>query len=52
MWKSIVGSLAMIVMFFAGWPVPKVAIVAGAVLLITRRVSPQEVYRASIGACW
>jgi len=44
MWKSIVISLAMIVMFFGGWPVPKVAIVAGAVLLITRRVNPEKVY--------
>jgi Na+/H+ antiporter NhaD/arsenite permease-like protein len=35
----------MIVMFFAGWPVPKVAIVAGAVLLITRRVHPENVYQ-------
>jgi Na+/H+ antiporter NhaD/arsenite permease-like protein len=35
----------MIVMFFAGWPVPKVAIVAGAVLLITRRVRPEKVYQ-------
>jgi len=45
MWKAIVVSLAMLVMFFAGWPVPKVAILAGAVLLITRRVNPDEVYR-------
>jgi Na+/H+ antiporter NhaD/arsenite permease-like protein len=44
MWKSIVIALAMIVMFFVGWPVPKVAIEAGAVLLITRRVQPEEVY--------
>jgi Na+/H+ antiporter NhaD/arsenite permease-like protein len=44
MWKSLGIALAMIVMFFAGWPVPKVAIVAGAVLLITRRVRPQQVY--------
>jgi Na+/H+ antiporter NhaD/arsenite permease-like protein len=44
MWKSIVIALAMIVMFFVGWPVPKVAIVAGAVLLITRRVQPEKVY--------
>jgi Na+/H+ antiporter NhaD/arsenite permease-like protein len=35
----------MIVFFFAGWPVPKVAVVAGALLLITRRVKPQRVYR-------
>ncbi len=44
MWKSIAVALAMIVMFFVGWPVPKVAIVAGAVLLITRRVRPEKVY--------
>ena len=46
MWKSLAVSVAMIVMFFGGWPVPKVAIVAGAVLLITRRVDPDKVYRA------
>jgi Na+/H+ antiporter NhaD/arsenite permease-like protein len=45
MWKAIIASLAMIVMFFAGWPVPKVAVVAGAMLLITRRVNPEKVYR-------
>jgi Na+/H+ antiporter NhaD/arsenite permease-like protein len=45
MWKAIVAALAMIVMFFAGWPVPKVAVVAGALLLITRRVNPEKVYR-------
>jgi Na+/H+ antiporter NhaD/arsenite permease-like protein len=45
MWKAILISLGMIVMFFAAWPVPKVAIVAGAVLLITRRVNPEEIYR-------
>jgi Na+/H+ antiporter NhaD/arsenite permease-like protein len=45
MWKSIIASLAMIVMFFVGWPVPKVAIVTGAALLITRRVDPEKVYR-------
>ncbi len=45
MWKAIVVSVAMLVMFFAGWQVPKVAIVAGAVLLITRRVNPEEIYR-------
>ena len=46
MWKSIVAALAMIVMFFAGWPVPKVAIVTGAALLITRRVDPEKIYRS------
>jgi Na+/H+ antiporter NhaD/arsenite permease-like protein len=45
MWKAIVASVAMIVMFFSGWPVPKVAVVAGALLLITRRVNPEKVYR-------
>ena len=44
MWKSLAIALAMIAMFFVGWPVPKVAIVAGAVLLITRRVRPENVY--------
>jgi Na+/H+ antiporter NhaD/arsenite permease-like protein len=44
MWKSLAIALAMIAMFFVGWPVPKVAIVAGAVLLITRRVRPEKVY--------
>lgn len=46
MWKAIAVSLAMIAFFFAGWPVPKVAIVAGAVLLITRRINPEKVYRS------
>lgn len=45
MWKSIIAALAMIAMFFTGWPVPKVAIVTGAALLITRRVDPEKVYR-------
>ena len=45
MWKSLAVAIAMIVMFFVGWPVPKVAIVAGAVLLITRRVRPEKVYQ-------
>jgi Na+/H+ antiporter NhaD/arsenite permease-like protein len=44
MWKSIMVSLGMIVMFFAGWPVPKVAVVAGALLLINRTVDPEKVY--------
>ncbi len=44
MWKSLAVALAMIAMFFTGWPVPKVAIVAGAMLLITRRVRPENVY--------
>jgi Na+/H+ antiporter NhaD/arsenite permease-like protein len=43
--KSLAISGAMIVLFFAGWPVPKVAVVAGALLLITRRIKPERVYR-------
>ncbi|HYL78070.1 MAG TPA: anion transporter [Bryobacteraceae bacterium] len=45
MWKSLAVSVGMIVFFFAGWPVPKVALLAGAVLLVTRRVKPERVYR-------
>jgi Na+/H+ antiporter NhaD/arsenite permease-like protein len=45
MGKSVAVSAAMIVFFFAGWPVPKVAVIAGALLLITRRVKPEKVYR-------
>ncbi len=44
MWKSLAVSTGMILFFFLGWPVPKVAIVAGALLLITRRVKPEKVY--------
>jgi Na+/H+ antiporter NhaD/arsenite permease-like protein len=45
LYKSLAVSAAMIVFFFAGWPVPKVAVVAGALLLLTRRVKPEKVYR-------
>lgn len=45
LWKSLAVSIAMVAFFFAGWPVPKVALVAGAVLLVTRRVKPEKVYR-------
>jgi Na+/H+ antiporter NhaD/arsenite permease-like protein len=45
MWKSLTVSAGMIVFFFAGWPVAKVALIAGAVLLVTRRVKPEKVYR-------
>jgi Na+/H+ antiporter NhaD/arsenite permease-like protein len=45
LWKSIAASTAMIVLFFAGLPVPKVAVVAGALLLVTRRIKPERVYR-------
>jgi Na+/H+ antiporter NhaD/arsenite permease-like protein len=45
LWKSLAVSAGMIVFFFGGWPVPKVAVIAGAVLLLTRRVKPEKVYR-------
>jgi Na+/H+ antiporter NhaD/arsenite permease-like protein len=44
MWKSLAVSAAMIVFFFLGWPVPMVTLVAGALLLVTRRVKPEKVY--------
>jgi len=44
MWKSLAVAAAMLGFFVAGWPVPKVALVAGALLLLTRRVKPQKVY--------
>lgn len=45
MWKSLAASCGMIVFFFAGWPVPKVALIAGALLLVTRRLKPERIYR-------
>jgi Na+/H+ antiporter NhaD/arsenite permease-like protein len=45
LWKSLVVSAAMIAFFFAGWPVPMVALAAGALLLISRRVEPETIYR-------
>ena len=45
LWKSLAISAAMLASFFIGWPVPKVAVVAGALLLITRRLKPERVYR-------
>jgi Na+/H+ antiporter NhaD/arsenite permease-like protein len=44
MWKSLAASGIMILLFFVGWPVPKVAIVAGALLLVTRRIKPEKIY--------
>ncbi len=44
MWKSLAVTAGMLGFFVAGWPVPKVALVAGALLLLTRRVKPQKVY--------
>ncbi len=45
MWKSLAVSGGMIVFFFAGWPVPKVALMAGALQLVTRRLKPERIYR-------
>jgi Na+/H+ antiporter NhaD/arsenite permease-like protein len=45
LWKSLLVSAAMIAFFFAGWPVAEVALAAGALLLITRRVGPETIYR-------
>lgn len=44
MWKSLAVAAGMVGFFFAGWPVAQVAIVAGAWLLVTRRVKPEKVY--------
>ena len=43
-WKSSIASAGMIVLFFLGWPISKVALVTGALLLVTRRVKPERVY--------
>jgi Na+/H+ antiporter NhaD/arsenite permease-like protein len=44
MWKSLAVAAGMLGFFVTGWPVPKVALAAGALLLLTRRVKPQKVY--------
>jgi Na+/H+ antiporter NhaD/arsenite permease-like protein len=45
LWKSLLVSAAMIACFFGGWPVSQVALAAGALLLISRRIGPETVYR-------
>jgi Na+/H+ antiporter NhaD/arsenite permease-like protein len=42
--KSIIVMAVMVVLFFFGQPVAKVAIVGGAYLLLSRRVKPEKVY--------
>lgn len=42
--KSVAVSLAMVCGFFAGLPPAEVAIVAGAVLLLTRRIKSEKIY--------
>jgi len=44
LWKALAVAALMVAFFFAGWPVPKVALIAGAVLLVTRRIKPEKVY--------
>lgn len=43
--KTILVVIVMIALFFLGQPVPKVAIVGGAFLLLTRRINPGKIYR-------
>ena len=43
--ESLAVTLGMVVFFFLGQPPAKVAIVAGALLLLTRRIKPERVYR-------
>ena len=45
LWKSLGASAVMIVLFFAGLPVSKVALTVGALLLVTRRIKPDRMYR-------
>lgn len=43
--KSVAATFVMMALFFAGQPVAKVAIVGGAVLLLTRKVKADKVYQ-------
>ncbi|MGA2109011.1 MAG: anion transporter [Syntrophorhabdales bacterium] len=45
MWRTVIAAAVMLALFFAGWSTSKVAIVTGALLLITRTVEPERVYR-------
>jgi Na+/H+ antiporter NhaD/arsenite permease-like protein len=45
MFKAVGVTVAMMILFFAGQPVAKVAIVGGALLLLTRRVKAARIYR-------
>jgi Na+/H+ antiporter NhaD/arsenite permease-like protein len=44
-WKALLVTAGMIVLFFAGQPVAKVALVGGALLLLTRSIKAEKVYR-------
>ncbi len=43
--KALLAAFAMVLFFFLGQPPAKVAIVAGSLLLLTRRLKPERVYR-------
>jgi Na+/H+ antiporter NhaD/arsenite permease-like protein len=43
--KAVAAALGMVLFFFLGQPPAKVAIVAGALLLLTRRLKPERIYR-------
>ena len=43
--KALLATLGMVLFFFLGQPPAKVAIVAGSLLLLTRRIKPERVYR-------
>ncbi len=45
LWKSVFVTLAMVVFFFLGEPPAKVALLAGALLLLTRRVKANRIYQ-------
>ena len=45
MTKSLLVTVAMVIAYFAGQPPAKVALIAGAILLLTRRVKSEKVYR-------
>jgi Na+/H+ antiporter NhaD/arsenite permease-like protein len=43
--KSVIVTIAMMILFFAGQPVAEVAIVGGSLLLLTRHVKAEKIYR-------
>jgi Na+/H+ antiporter NhaD/arsenite permease-like protein len=45
MGKSLAIAAAMLAAFFIGCPPPKTALIAGALLLVTRRLKPERIYR-------
>ena len=48
--KAVLVTLCLVIAFFAGVPVSEAAIVAGAMLLVTRGVKPQRIYREIDGS--